>query len=45
MTTQWDPIKPLVESKNMIAATLFQIYKAISKGQCITPLLYQQKKS
>lgn len=44
MTTKWHPINPLVEGKNTRVAILFQIYKAPSQGQVITPLLYQQKK-
>lgn len=45
MTTEWDPINPPEESKNMSIAILLQIYKAPSQGQFITSLLYQQKKS
>lgn len=39
MATEWDPINPLV------VAILFQMCKAPSQGQFITPFLYQQKKS
>lgn len=43
MVTEWDPINPLVESKNRVV--LLQVYKAPSQGHSIALLLYQQKKS
>lgn len=41
MTTEWDPVNLLVESKNMKVAVVFQIHKTPSEGQFITPPLYQ----